>query len=203
MYVLSTNTNKMWNNIQVPRTTRTTLGSIYYILFMNNPLIDKTSSTRKGKSVPERNNDKRGNGNGNTKVTNSLLVEEDDWDYLLGGSEQEYIANFDEGKKKTNASFPSLRCLFIFMFVGGVIMTTASSLCAVYAGLTYQDVHSSYAAIQKYGPYLESLTSINSTDISNMKDQMRSINDCISERYCKRIHEHEEDYEEDSKVEMP
>lgn len=167
---------------------------------MNNPLIDKTSSTRKGKSVPERNNDKRGNGNGNTKVTNSLLVEEDDWDYLLGGSEQEYIANFDEGKKKTRASFPSLRCLFVFMFVGGVIMTTASCLCAVYAGLTYQDVHSSYAAIQKYGPSLESLTSINSTDISNMKDQMRSINDCISERYCKRIHE--EDYEEDSKVEM-
>lgn len=200
----------MWNNIQVPRTTRTTLGSIYYILFMNNPLIDKTSSTRKGKSVPERNNDKRGNGNGNGNGnlkaagnTNSLLVEEDDWDYLLGGSEQEYIANFDEGKKKTNASFPSLRCLFIFMFVGGVIMTTASCLCAVYAGLTYQDVHSSYAAIQKYGPYLESLTSINSTDISNMKDQMRSINDCISERYCKRIHEHEEDYEEDSKFEMP
>ena len=171
---------------------------------MNNPLIDKTSSTRKGKSVPERNNDKRGNGNGNTKVTNSLLVEEDDWDYLLGGgSEQEYIANFDEGIKKTNASFPSLRCLFIFMFVGGVIMTTASCLCAVYAGLTYQDVHSSYAAIQKYGPSFESLNSINSTDISNMKDQMRSINDCISERYCKRIHEHEEDFEEDSKDEMP
>ena len=168
---------------------------------MNNPLIDKSSSTRKGKSVPERNNNKRGNGNMKAgEITNSLLVEEDDWDYLLGGSEQEYIANFDEGKKKTHTSFPSLRCLFIFMFVGGVIMTTASCLCAVYAGLTYQDVHSSYAAIHKYGPSFESFNSINSSDIANMKDQMRSINDCISERYCKRIHE--EEHGEDSKVEM-
>ena len=189
----------MWNNIQEPITTRTRtiLGSIYYTLFMNNPLIENTRSTRKGKSVPERNNDKRGNDNGNTKVTNSLLVEEDDWNYLLGGSEEEYIANFDEGKKKTRASFPSLRCLVIFMFIGGVIMTTASCLCAVYAGLTYQDVHSSYIAMQKYGPPYESF---NSTDIGNMKDQMRSINKCISERYCKRVHE--EEYQEDSKVEM-
>ena len=99
---------------------------------MNNPLIDKTGSTRKGKSVPERNNYKMGSNNGNLKadaLTTTLLVEEDDWDYLLGGSEQEYIANFDEEKKKTHltqtssSSFPSLRCLVIFMLIGGVIMT--------------------------------------------------------------------------------
>jgi|TARA_B110000967_G_C18514757_1_gene378111 hypothetical protein len=155
---------------------------------MNNPLMD---NQRNAKSIPERNNEKGTDGTMIPKsnaVTSSVLM--DDLDYLLYGTEEQYEAYFEPEKKKTRKMRRGTRMCFLLMLLGGVIMTVSSSVCAVYVGLTYQDVHSSY---KRMNDYSNPFAGINVSDIEYMKDQMRSINHCITERYCKRIEETLED----------
>jgi len=156
---------------------------------MNNPLINPT---RNGKSVPERNTEKRGDGNGNRNTvpsnypTNSSLLM-DDWDYLLYGTEEQYEAHFEPNKKKMRRG---MRMCLLLLLLGGTIMTVSSCVCAVYVGLTYHDVHKSYTSMQDMS---NPFGGVNASDVEFMKDQMRSINHCISERYCKRINDKNEE----------
>lgn len=172
---------------------------------MNNPLIDPKQN---GKSIPERNNERRRRDEDivqsasqqiqqiqqrpqrpqqhtqNKKDSSRVLL--DDWDYLLYGTDEQYEAYFEPDKKKARRG---RNMCFLLMLLGGLIMTASSCVCAVYVGLTYQDVHKSYTSMQVMSTPFEG---INSTDIEFMKEQMKGINRCISERYCKRIKEEEE-----------
>ena len=162
---------------------------------MNNPLIDHK---RNAKSVPERNTEKRKEGTmepkSNVLASSSVLM--DDWDYLMYGTDEQYEAHFEPEKKNLREMRRGTRMCFLLMLLGGVIMTVASSVCAVYVGLTYYDVHSSYTRMNEYtNPF----GVMNVSDVEYMKDQVRSINHCITERYCKRLEEtpRDENNEED------
>jgi hypothetical protein len=181
---------------------------------MNNPLIDPKQI---GKSIPERNNERRRRDedivqsaskqiqqqiqqiqqprqhNPTNKSSSRVLL--DDWDYLLYGTEEEYEAHFEPDKKKARRG---RNMCFLLMLLGGLIMTASSCVCAVYVGLTYQDVHKSYTSMQVMTNPFEG---INATDIDFMKEQMKGINHCISERYCKRIKEEEETEETEERYE--
>lgn len=158
----------------------------------NNPLIDHL---RNAKSIPERNTDKRkdgyivpkinnNNNNGATTSSTTTAAIRDEWDYLMYGTDEQYEAHFEPEKKKEREMRKGMRMCFWLMLLGGVIMTVSSSVCAVYVGMTYHDVHSSYIRINEYtNPF----AGMNISDLDYMKDQVRSINHCITERYCKRI----------------
>jgi hypothetical protein len=156
----------------------------------NNPLIDHL---RNAKSIPERNTDKRkdgyivpkiNNNNGATTSSTTPAAIRDEWDYLMYGTDEQYEAHYEPEKKKEREMRKGMRMCFWLMLLGGVIMTVSSSVCAVYVGLTYHDVHSSYNRINEYS---NPFAGMNVSDIDYMKDQVRSINHCITERYCKRI----------------
>ena len=178
--------------------------------YLTNPLLEKKGNRlhNSANSVVERNKEKKNLGKiigGHLPIDPSAMgapSKLDDWDYLLNGvGEDEKEVDNQEGsdtndKTKCNICNNqriSARFCLILMFIGGLIMTASSCVCAVYVGLTYQDVHSSYLSMQNFPPI--SLKGFNETDIEYMKLQMRSINHCISERYCKRL-KNEENNEE-------
>jgi len=102
----------------------------------------------------------------------------DDLDYLLANENEEN--NLESKIRRYNYA----RYFVLLMFLGGLIITASSGVCAVYIWLTYQDVHSSYTSIQNINiPVHE----INKTDVDFIKSQMLSIHKCITERYCKRF----------------
>tara|TARA_E500000331_G_scaffold357686_1_gene420383 strand:- start:6005 stop:6298 length:294 start_codon:yes stop_codon:yes gene_type:complete len=67
----------------------------------------------------------------------------------------------------------------IFFILGISYVTCVSTICSLYIILIYKDVHDTYLNFNN-GSY-------NITELYAIKNQLEFLNNCITEKYCKRI----------------
>jgi hypothetical protein len=57
-----------------------------------------------------------------------------------------------------------------------------STICSLYIILIYQDVHDTYSSLQNVN-----LSNLNVTEFYEIRKQLEFLNNCFSEKYCKRV----------------
>ena len=70
----------------------------------------------------------------------------------------------------------------IFFILCVLYTVCISTICSLYIILIYQDVHDTYSSLQNVN-----LSNLNVTEFYEIRKQLEFLNNCFSEKYCKRV----------------